>query len=302
MLDHAPGNHFAIANTALPAGGPYTVAATFNGDTNLSTSTGNAATGLTVTKDTTTTAISETPTSEVYGKLASVTFTAGVTTGQGETAASGDTITVLINSGAATCTVTLPATTCTIGNTALPVGGPYSVVATFEWGRQPLHLYEDSDHGAHYHQGHSHRCAHRDRSILRPMVRENSVTFTLTVTTGNHEVLPTTDTNTINVGTASCSASVAPSGNGGSGSLPFSGATALAASGTAYSVTSTYGGNTDISAAAQASISGGFTVNAPPSASSVAANAGTASANVSSGSVLNDLRQDVSSHCVRIEQ
>ena len=34
-----------------------------------------------------------------------------------------------------------------------------------QWGRQPLHLYEDSDHGAHYHQGHSHRCAHRDRSI-----------------------------------------------------------------------------------------------------------------------------------------
>ncbi|HTU38512.1 MAG TPA: hypothetical protein VMF35_10990, partial [Acidimicrobiales bacterium] len=48
-----------------------------------------------------------------------------------ESVPSGDTIGISVNSGAATCTVTLPASTCTIANTAIGAGGPYSVVATY---------------------------------------------------------------------------------------------------------------------------------------------------------------------------
>ena len=46
---------------------------------------------------------------------------------------------------------------------------------------------------------------------------ESASIFTVNVVTGNHEVLPSTDSVTVNVGTTSCVASVAPSGTGGSG-------------------------------------------------------------------------------------
>lgn len=85
----------------------------------------------TVARDTTTTTVSESPTTVAYGNESTVTFTAGVTANLGGPVADGDTITVSVNGGAAICTVTLPATTCTIPDTALPAGGPYAVVATF---------------------------------------------------------------------------------------------------------------------------------------------------------------------------
>ena len=123
----------AIANTGLPVGGPYTVAATYGGDANLVTSTGNAGTGLTVSKDTTTTTVSEAPTTVVYGNEATVVYSVTVTTGHGEAVPNGETVLVSVNGGAATCTVTLSAGagTCSVANTALPGGGPYTIAATY---------------------------------------------------------------------------------------------------------------------------------------------------------------------------
>ena len=89
---------------------------------------------------------------------------------------------------------------------------------------------------------------------------ESAAIFTATVTTGHDEVLPTTDSETITVGSSSCTALVAPSGNGGAGTCTI-GNTALAASGTANAVTFTYGGDSDLSAASEATASTGLTVS-----------------------------------------
>ena len=81
-------------------------------------------------KDTTTATVSETPTSVTYGNEGASVFTVGVSTGHGEAVPNGDSFTV--NAGSASCSVTLPATTCSIGNTSLSVsGGAYAVSATF---------------------------------------------------------------------------------------------------------------------------------------------------------------------------
>jgi hypothetical protein len=126
-----PATTCSTPATALTvSGSAYSVTAVYSGDTNFTTSTSTSQ-SLTVTKDSTTTTVSESPTSVAYGNEASVTFTAGVTTTYGEAVPASDTINVSVNSGAATCTVTLPATTCTIANTALPVGGPYTVTAIY---------------------------------------------------------------------------------------------------------------------------------------------------------------------------
>ena len=89
---------------------------------------------------------------------------------------------------------------------------------------------------------------------------ESASVFTATVTTGHHEVLPGTESATINVGSTSCTASLAPGGNGASGTCTIAN-TALAASGTAYTVSFTYAGDTDLLASAQATATTGLTVN-----------------------------------------
>ena len=114
-----------FSGIVIDTAGSYTVTATSTG---LSSTT---STTFTVAQDTTTTHVSETPAAVSYGNESASVFTATATTTNGEAIPSGDTITVSVNSGAAACTVTLPGTTCSIGNTALPVGGPYTVSATF---------------------------------------------------------------------------------------------------------------------------------------------------------------------------
>jgi hypothetical protein len=127
-----PATTCTIGDTALGASGSaYAVSADYNGDANLQTSAGNATTGVTVSKDATATTVAESPTTVTYGSESSVTFTAGVTAHFGEPVPNGDTITVGIAGGGVTCTVVLPATTCTISDTALHAGGPYSVTDTY---------------------------------------------------------------------------------------------------------------------------------------------------------------------------
>ena len=125
-----------IANSALAVGGPYSVTFTYGGDGDLSaSSTATAPTGLTVTKDSTTAGISESPTSVVFGDESASLFTATVTTGNHEVLPASESGTV--NVGTASCPVTLApggnggSGTCMIANSALAVGGPYSVTFTY---------------------------------------------------------------------------------------------------------------------------------------------------------------------------
>jgi hypothetical protein len=128
-----------IANTALPASGTiYAVTTTYPGDADISGSAlATAATGLTVTKDTSTVAVSENPTSVAYGNEASTTFTVNVNPNYGENLPGPGTenVTVNIGGGAASCVaavVTSTIGTCTIANTALPASGTvYAVTTTY---------------------------------------------------------------------------------------------------------------------------------------------------------------------------
>ena len=115
-----------IATTALQVGS-YPVLATYGGDANLS---GSSVSELTVSKDTTRTKVSESPTSVTYGHESASVFSVTVTTRYGEAVPNGEKVTVHV--GAITCTAVLKGGngTCTIANNALPVGS-YPVQATY---------------------------------------------------------------------------------------------------------------------------------------------------------------------------
>jgi hypothetical protein len=115
-----------IATTALQVGS-YPVLATYGGDANLS---GSSVSELTVSKDTTRTKVSESPTSVTYGHESASVFSVTVTTRYGEAVPNGEKVTVHV--GAITCTAVLKSGngTCTIANNALPVGS-YPVQATY---------------------------------------------------------------------------------------------------------------------------------------------------------------------------
>ena len=93
-------------------------------------STSTPAARLSVTKDTTTSKVSVTPTNVTSGNESAAVFTVTVTTHNGEAVPNGNQVTVKV--GSATCTVTLNAGTgtCTIAKSALPAG-TYSVSATY---------------------------------------------------------------------------------------------------------------------------------------------------------------------------
>jgi beta-glucanase (GH16 family) len=122
----------------LPAGSYSDVFATYTPNTTSSSRTGyvytastsTPATRLSVTNDTTTTKVSESPTNVTHGDESAAVFTVTVTTHNGEAVPNGNVVTVKVST--ATCTVTLNAGTgtCTIANSALPIGS-YSVSATY---------------------------------------------------------------------------------------------------------------------------------------------------------------------------
>jgi hypothetical protein len=235
-----PATTCTIGQTAVGAGGPYSVVATFNGDTNLATSNKTAATGLTVTKDSTTTTVSESPTSVVYGNESTVTFTAGVTASHSEAVPNGDTIGISVNSGAATCTVTLPATTCTVANTALGVGGPYSVVATFNGDTNLATSNKTAATGLTVTQDSTTTTVSESASTATYGVENASgVKFTVTVAASNGETGPNGDNVTINVGTANCVATL----SSGSGTCQI-GAIGLPV-GSPYAVSATFNADTN---------------------------------------------------------
>ena len=115
-----------IATTDLQVGS-YPVLATYGGDANLS---GSSVSELTVSKDTTRTKVSESPTSVTHGHESASVFSVAVTARYGEAVPNGEKVTVHV--GDVTCTAVLKGGngSCTIANNALPVGS-YPVQATY---------------------------------------------------------------------------------------------------------------------------------------------------------------------------
>jgi hypothetical protein len=339
----------SIAATALPASGSaYAVTATYPGDADLSASAlATAATGLTVSQDTSSITVSESPTSVVYGAESTSVFTVNVNPTNGENLPGVENVTV--NVGSTSCVAAVAVTTvgtCSIADSALPASGSaYTVSATYPgdadislsatataptgltvtkatpptitWntptaisygtllsatqlnatdtlpgtfvyspasgalltvGSQTLGVTFNPTDSTDYNTATKNVTLVVNKDTSTATVSESPTTeaygheassvFTVVVVTGNHEVLPTTDAVTVNVGTASCVANVAPSGTGGTGTCSI-GATALAASGTAYAVTATYPGDTDVSAATTATAPTGFTVTKDTSTATV---------------------------------
>ncbi len=256
-----------IGATALVVGGPYAVTATYGGDADVAAaSTATATTGFSVTKDTSTATVSETPTTQAYGHEASTTFTVAVVTGNHEVLPSTDSVTINVGTASCVASVTPSGTggtgSCTIGATALVVGGPYAVTATYGG---------DADvAAASTATATTGFSVTKDTSTVSVSETPTSVTygaegssvFTVDVNPAGGENLIAVENVTVTVGTTSCVAAVQVN-TIGTCSIT---ASALAASGTAYTVTATYNGDADISASSQATAPTGLTVNkaAPP--------------------------------------
>ena len=259
----------SISNTALPASTTaYAVTAAYPGDTQLQVSAlATAATGLTVTNDATTTTVSETPTSVTYGHESSSIFTVNVVTGNHELLPSTDNVTV--NVGTASCVAAVaPAGTggigtCSIANSALPASTTaYAVTATYPGdidlsastpATAPTGLTVTKDTTA---------VVVSESPTSVSYGNEGASVFTVDVNPSHGENLPAVENVTVNVGATSCVAAVAVT-TIGTCSIANS---ALPASTTAYIVTATYSGDTDLSGSATATAATGLTVTkaAPP--------------------------------------
>jgi hypothetical protein len=205
-----------LTATKIAAGsysGSTGITATYNpgSDPNYLTSTSSPAQSLTVSKDSTTTTVSESPTSVVYGSESGVTFTAGVTSHFGEAIPSGDTITV--SNGVTTlCTITLPATTCNTTATALVVSGaPYTVTATYNGDTNLSTSTQNASTGLTVTKYTPTNVV--TNSPSSPTLG-NSVTFTATITGPSGGTTPSgTVTWTLTGPVTSCSSNTGPTGS-----------------------------------------------------------------------------------------
>jgi hypothetical protein len=225
-----------IANTAL-AVGSYAVTATYGGDDDLSGSSGSSTSRLTVNKDTTSTAISESPTRVTYGHESASFFYATVKTHYGEAVPNGESLKVLL--GSATCTVVLEAGkgTCAIANTALAVD-TYAVSATY-----------GGDANLNYSSGSSDSklTVGKDGTLTTVSESPTSVTyghesesvFAVAVTTHYGEAVPNGEAGKVLVGSATCTVEL--EGNKGTCTIAD---TALPVG--SYAVSATYGGDANL--------------------------------------------------------
>ena len=220
------------------SGTPYAITARYVGDTNFKGSTSDPAKSLTVTQATTSTSLNLSQSSVGFGSESSVVFTATVIP-QFSGTPSG-TITVATGT-TPLCTITLPTTTptCSTDDDQLaPSGSPYPVTAAYGG---------DTN-----------------------FTGSTSTAHDLTVTAASTTTTLSLSTNSVvygNEDTATFTATVAPTGSGGpsptgvitvasgtttlctivvtSATTCSTGATALDASGTAYPVVASYGGDTN---------------------------------------------------------
>jgi hypothetical protein len=263
--DTLPGTfvYSPAAGTVL-AFGSQTLGVTFTptDSTDYTTATKNVT--LTVNKDTSTATVSETPTSEAYGHESSSVFTVAVVTGNHEVLPSTDSVTINVGTTSCVASVTPSGTggtgSCSIGATALPyTGTAYAVTTTYPGDTDVAAASTATAPTGFSVTKDTSTATVSETPTSEAYGHESSSVFTVAVVTGNHEVLPSTDSVTINVGTTSCVASVTPSGTGGTGSCSI-GTTALPYSASAYAVTTTYPGDTDVAAASTATAPTGFSV------------------------------------------
>ncbi len=119
-----------LTATQLPVGSVTKVVATYAASGNFAGSASTSSPSFSVSKDSTTTKVSESPTTVTYGSESASVFTVTVTSGHAEAIPNGETLKVTV--GSATCTVTLSGGTgtCKLSNTALQVGS-YAVSAAY---------------------------------------------------------------------------------------------------------------------------------------------------------------------------
>ena len=239
------------------AGGTYTYSVTAMFKTWTATSAPSGP--VVVPSQTTTTSLSLSQASVTYGTEGSVTFTAAVSTGS----ANAPTGTVAITAdGTGLCTITLPATSCPAGATALnAAGSPYAVTAVYSG---------DAGNQGSTSTGRNLTVGF-DSTTTTVTVSPDTVTtgfeqtalLSATVATGGGETLPSTGEQvSIDVGATSCSAALAPGVGGGTGSCTI-GASSLAVDATPWSVTATFAGDGDLTGSSGSAASG-LTVVATP--------------------------------------
>jgi predicted RNA-binding protein with TRAM domain len=234
-----------IADTAL-AVGTYPVSATYGGDASLNGSSGSSVSKLTVSKDTTSTTVSESPTSVTYGHESASVFSVTVTTHYGEAVPNGETVTVTV--GSVTCKVALNSGkgTCTIADTALAVG-TYPVSATYGG---------DASLNGSSGSSVSKLTVSKDTTSTTVSESPTSVTyghesasvFSVTVTTHYGEAVPNGETVTVTVGSVTCKVAL----NSGKGTCTIAD-TALAVG--TYPVSATYGGDASLNGSSGSSVS-----------------------------------------------
>jgi hypothetical protein len=125
----------SLTNTQLSAGSYNHIVAQYNPTAGFGGSSSSNPHTITIGRDSTTTRVSETPTSVAFGNESTSVFTVTVTTGNGEPLPATEPVTVTV--GSTNCVASVAPSgnggtgTCSIGNSALAVGGPYNVRATY---------------------------------------------------------------------------------------------------------------------------------------------------------------------------
>jgi hypothetical protein len=219
----------------------------------------------------TTTTVSLTHATLIYGAESLETFSVHVAAVDGATVPDGET--VLVAAGSATCTVTLTAGagSCSLGVTDLPSGGPNAVTATYS-GDGNLSGSSGNDAQSVTVTSDSTTTTLTATPASAAFGNESATAFAVVVTTGNGEVLPASGEQvTVNVGTAHCIVTLVPGGHGGSGSCTISD-TALPSG--PYTASATYGGDGDLLASPSAGTAP-FAVTGGPTTTTLSALANT---------------------------
>jgi hypothetical protein len=259
------GTGCAASNTALPASGsPYSVTATFAGDSNFTGSTSSPGQSLTVTKATTTTTLTISSATVTYGNEASLNFTATVS--PEFTGTPGGTVTVKAGS-TVLCSMTLPTTQCSTTDDPLNASGTqYAIAATYSG---DTNFTGSTSSTKNLTVGKASTSTSLNLSQFSVSFgSESTVVFTATITP---QFAGSTPTGVVTVATSSATTLCTIT-------LPVTTCSttdqALAPSGTAYSVTASYPGDTNFtgstSGAQSLTITGGnSTTTVSPSSSSV---------------------------------
>jgi hypothetical protein len=240
-----------------------------------------------------------------YGAETSLVFSTSVASGHGEGIPNADTVTV--TQGATTvCTVTLTSGSGTCSPTSTTVlaasGSPNTVNATFNSTGADLNFVSTATKTASV-------TVNPDITVTTVSESPTSVTYgnesasviTASVVANHGEVVPNSETATVNVGSTSCTVTL----TGGTGTCTIANTT-LSASATAYTVGASYGGDSNLSSSTGSAVTNltvtkasqtvTFTTTAPSNAA--VAGTYTAAASATSGLTVAPLTIDATSSTV----